>query len=391
MRNSAASHFVLGPYSEEKVILAARETLQAVGGKVSCAFVFASLDYRPMLKDFLELIQLHGHAPTIAGCSGAGLISTAIEGEGVSGFSLLFLHLPETEIVPIAFDQELIGSQPNAAEWQRRARLSAGPIQAWIALGNPTTLRVEEWLDQWNAAFPGVPILGGLASGHGAEEGLFVVHDRETIEACAAIGFRGGVRIETIVSQGCRPVGEPLTITGADENIITALGSRPAFERLTETFETLPPPQKERAAGNLFAGLAMSEYVDEYKTGDFLVRNLIAADPSNGALAIGAHPRVGQTLQFQLRDRTAANEELHRMLREKKESGIHPFASLIFACAGRGRNLFGAPNHDASAVREHFGPIATAGFFCNGEIGPVGGRNFVHGYTASMALFCDVD
>jgi small ligand-binding sensory domain FIST len=133
----------------------------------------------------------------------------------------------------------------------------------------------------------------------------------------------------------------------------------------------------------------MSEYIDEYKTGDFVVRNLIAADPASGALAIGAHPRVGQTLQFQLRDRQSANADLQRMLEEKSRQGVKPFASLVFACNGRGRNLFGVPNHDASALRERFGPMASAGIFCNGEIGPVGGRNFAHGYTASIALFAD--
>ncbi|HEY2343189.1 MAG TPA: FIST N-terminal domain-containing protein [Chthoniobacteraceae bacterium] len=389
MPNSAASRLVLGPYSEEKVMAAARETLEAVGGQVSCAFVFTSSDYRPVLSDFLELVQVHGHVPTIVGCSGAGLIAMGLEAEGVNGFSLLFLNLPDTELIPFTFDQAMVEALTEPRGWHERSGVENDDVDAWIAIGNPVTLPLEEWLDQWNAAFPGVPTIGGLASGGRDASDIFVIHDRKIVESCVAIGFRGGVRVHTIVSQGCRPVGEPLTITGAEQNIVTSLGSRPAFERLTETFETLPADERAHAAGNLFAGLAMSEYVDEYKTGDFVVRNLIAADPASGALAIGAHPRIGQTLQFQLRDRQSANADLLRMLLEKSRQGVKPFASLVFACNGRGRHLFGVPNHDASALREQFGPVATAGIFCNGEIGPVGGKNFAHGYTASIALFAD--
>ncbi len=389
MQNSAASRLVLGSFSEEKVIAAAREALHAAGGHVTCGFVFASADYQPMLPDFLELVQLHGHVPTLVGCSGSGLIATSVEAESTSGFSLLFLNLPGTTLTPFTFDQATAESLSTPQAWREAAGPHAKDVEAWIALGNPMTLPIDDWLVQWNAAFPGVPMIGGLASGGQDGTEVFVFHDRHLVESCVALGFRGGVRIHSIVSQGCRPIGEPLTITGVEQNIVTSLGSRPAFERLTETFETLPADDRAHAAGNLFAGLAMSEYIDEFKTGDFLVRNLIAADPSSGALAIGAHPRVGQTLQFQLRDRHSAAEDLNRMLLQKLRTGVQPFASLVFSCTGRGRNLFGTPHHDAVALKEHFGPMASAGFFCNGEIGPVGGKNFVHGYTASIALFAN--
>jgi len=191
-----------------------------------------------------------------------------------------------------------------------------------------------------------------------------------------------------LVSQGCRPVGEPLTITGAEGHLVTSLGSKPAFEVLDATFGSLPPGDKAVAKDNLFVGLAMSEYLEEFKTGDFLVRNLIGGDPQTGVLAVGTSPRVGQTLQFQLRDRDSADAELRHLLEEVRKDGVEPFASLLFCCNGRGRHLFGTANHDAGVVEELLGTKPSAGFFCNGEIGPVGGRNFVHGYTASIALFC---
>ncbi|MEA3213123.1 MAG: hypothetical protein QOE70_6180 [Chthoniobacter sp.] len=384
MSNSAASRLVLAPFAEDLVTTAAREALHEVGGRVSCAIVFASADYRPHLADFLELIQLHGHAPTIAGCSGSGLIGTGAEAERASGFSLLLLHLPETEVQPFHFTRGEEDITLDGESWRRASKLP--DAEAWIALADPVTLAIDPWLHDWNAAFPGVPCLGGLASGGSGGDDIFLVHDREVIEGGVALGFRGGVRVDTIVSQGCRPIGEPLTITGADQNLVTQLGSRPAYEALAAAFEALPDDDKPHARGNLFAGLATSEYVDEFKTGDFLVRNILGADPNHGAVALGAYPRVGQTLQFQLRDRASADADLRRLSAAAVHRGVKPFASLVFACNGRGRNLFGAPHHDAAVLAKKFGPHPSAGFFCNGEIGPVGDRNFIHGYTASIAL-----
>ena len=377
MQNRAASRIVLEPYSEARVTETARALLAEIGGRVTCAFVFASADYREFLPDFLELIQVHGHVPTIAGCSGGGLIHTAREAEGAAGFSVLFLYLPETEVRTLVFGSE-------SSTWRRPD--PEKPFDGWIVLGDPSSLPVERWLGQWNTTHPGVPCLGGLASSGAGGDEFFVFQDRHLVESAVAVGFRGGIRLETVVSQGCRPIGEPFTITGAEQNVVHSLGARRAYDRLTETVNSLSAGDKVRAQGNLFAGLAMTEYVDEFKTGNFLVRNLLGADPQSGALALGALPRVGQTLQFQLRDRRSANEDLQRMLLEKTRLGLKPFASLVFSCTGRGEGLFGVPNHDAAALNEHFGPLPVAGFFCNGEIGPVGGANFVHGYTASIAL-----
>ncbi len=387
MPNSAASRLVLAPYSEEVVIAAAHEALAAAGGHVSCGFVFVSADYRPHLPDFLELVQLHGHVPMLAGCSGSSLVGAGTEAEHASGFSLLFLHLPETKIHAVQLPSA--GSE-GGEDWPVTTGVKAGEVDAWTVFADPTAFPIEPWLEGWNAAYPGIPTVGGLASGGQRGDEIFVMRDRELVEGAVAIGFHGGVRVQTLVSQGCRPIGEPLTITGAEQNFVLSLGSQPAYEVLQKTFEALPDSDKVLAQGNIFAGLAMSEYVDEFKTGDFLIRNLLGADPAHGVLALGAYPRVGQTLQFQLRDGRSADAELRHLASDMARSGQRPFASLLFPCNGRGRNLFGTANHDAEVMRDIFQPHASAGFFCNGEIGPVGGRNFVHGYTASAALFTDV-
>ena len=201
------------------------------------------------------------------------------------------------------------------------------------------------------------------------------------------VGMQGGVAIRPLLSQGCRPIGEPLTITGSDANLVTALGGKPAYAALAEAFESLPDHEKVRAQGNLFAGLASSEYVEDFKRGDFLIRTILGADAGSGVVALGAYPRVGQTLQWQLRDRWSADVDLRERLSVQHRRGPQPFASLVFACNGRGTDLFGSPNHDAHALAQTIGKVPSAGLFCNGEIGPVGETSFVHGYTVSMALF----
>ncbi len=391
MPNSASSRLVLAPYSEPAVIEAARQTLQSLGSQPSCGFVFASADYRPHLEDFLELVQLHAHLPVLVGSSGSGLVGTAAEAENRSGFSLLLLHLPETQVhVAEISPANAEASSKEAGYWQHVTGIAPADVDAWTVLADPLTLPVEEWLSEWNKSYPGIPTIGGAASGGQNGQDIFLFHDRHLTAGAVAIGFKGGFCMHTVVSQGCRAIGQPFTITGAERNFVTSLGSRPAYEILQETFDALPDSDKTLAQGNLFAGLAMSEYVDEFKTGDFLIRNLLGADPQHGVLALGAYPRVGQTLQFQLRDAQSADAELRHLTTDKAKEGIAPFASLLFPCNGRGRHFFGTANHDAGLLQKVFGSHPSAGFFCNGEIGPVGGKNFIHGYTASAALFSDL-
>lgn len=386
--NRSASRLFLGPFAEDRVIEVAREALAEIGGKVTCGFVFVSADYEDALPDFLELIQLHAHVPLLAGCSGTGIVGLGQEEEHATGFSLLLLYLPTTKVhavrLPAVGEEDEISAEAMRAIAGRGARHE----DVWIVVANPFTLPVEPWLDAWNGAFPGIPAVGGLASGGRRGDKAFVFHERQFVEGGVAVGFSGGVQLRSLVSQGCRPVGEPFTITGAEGHLVTSLGSRPAFEALDETFGQLDASDKALAQGNLFVGLALSEYLEEFKTGDFLIRNLIGGDPQAGVLAIGALPRVGQTLQFQLRDRESADTELRHLLEEVHAQGLRPFASLVFSCTGRGEHLFGERNHDARVLAEILGDHPAAGFFCNGEIGPVAGRNFVHGYSAAIALFC---
>jgi small ligand-binding sensory domain FIST len=174
-----------------------------------------------------------------------------------------------------------------------------------------------------------------------------------------------------------------------ENNFIHEIANRPAYEVLADTFNKLSLEEQGKAQGNLLIGLVVNEYLEDFHRGDFLVRNILGGDPNSGSLAVGALPRAGQTMQFQRRDATAATEDMNVLLDAlaPRLAGRTVYGGCLFNCTGRGHRLFGHPNHDAGLVQEKAGPLELTGFFCNGEIGPVGPRNFLHGYTASLALF----
>jgi small ligand-binding sensory domain FIST len=389
MPNRAAARLVLAEFSEEIVMRAAREARAELGAEVTCGIVFFSPDYTEHLDDFLELLRVYGRSPQLMGCTGGGLVGPGSEAEDRAGFSLLLLSLPHTRIKMCEFSQSQVQESSGPGFWHMETGLGAEDADAWIVLSHPMRFDTERWLAEWNQAYPGVPAVGGMASGD--MNNIVICRDGRAIEGdCLAMSLSGGLSVRTIVSQGCRPIGEPLTITGVKQNWLLTLGSKPAYTVLNNVFNSLSQVEKDRARNNLFAGLAMSEYVEDYKRGDFLIRNILSADPEAGAVAIASAPRVGQTLQYQLRDRDSADEDLRELCHTAEEDGARPFASLLFPCNGRGRGLFAGPDHDAGVLAEIFGPHPCAGFFCNGEIGPVGKSNYLHGYTASTALLCDL-
>jgi small ligand-binding sensory domain FIST len=362
-------------WDEDAVIAAARD-LRARTGGADILFAFASADFREHLAAFVEILQVEGHARRVVGCSADSLIGTGREEENASGFSALSLRVPGMTVRTWVIDEafQIPRDQPAGG--------------AWIILGHPGKLNARFLLEDLTAQYPGTPVFGGMASGGWEAGSIFQFHDGTDATDAAGIAVHlSGVKVAGLVSQGCQPVGEPYTITRAEEDIVYAVGGRPAYEVLTETFEKLPEKLKSAAqAGNLMAGIAASEYIHEFRRGDFLVRNILGGDPASGGIKIGAEPRVGQTLQFQLRERSAADEDLRQRCAETLLKHGVPVAGLLFTCGGRGQHLFQTPNHDAGLLAESFGAVPLAGFFANGEFGPVAGVNFMHGYTASAAL-----
>jgi small ligand-binding sensory domain FIST len=196
------------------------------------------------------------------------------------------------------------------------------------------------------------------------------------------------VRLQTVVSQGCRPIGHAFVVTKAERNVIYELGGKPALAQLREIFDTLPTREQRLVQRALHVGRVVSEYQERFEQGDFLVRNVVGIDANTGAIAIGDYIRPGQTVQFHVRDQEAADAELTQLLADaRSRGGANPAGALLFTCNGRGTRMFSKAHHDAEAVERAFGSLPLAGFFAQGELGPIGKHNFTHGFTASIGLF----
>ncbi|MDP7034986.1 MAG: FIST C-terminal domain-containing protein [Planctomycetota bacterium] len=259
----------------------------------------------------------------------------------------------------------------------------------FLLLPDPFTIPTQEMLKIFSQQFPGAVVTGGLASGGQApgQNTLFLNGDTFQ-EGAIGIAIQGPIEIRTIISQGCRPIGRHWVVTQAKGNILNGLGGKPPLERLQEIFETLDPEELELVRSALHIGLVTNEYQEDFDRGDFLIRNVIGVDPGDGSLLLSDLVRTGQTVQFQVREPDSAREDLlHLLNRDRSQWKTPPLGGLIFSCNGRGSRLFGDPNVDISGVRSVTGNIPIAGFFAQGEIGPVGGENFIHGFTASVALF----
>ena len=357
---------------------------------VSLGLVFLTPKFFSHAKAILEIIRVHAQVPLLAGCSSQGLIAGDQELEQNGGLALGLYSLPGAELKGFHFTQEQVEEANGPGYWRLETGIEPDQTNGWLAFIDPFHLDSETWLRTWNEAYAPLPVLGGLASGDFTQQLTQVYLNGEVFEeGGVAISCGGQVKLAGVISQGCTPIGETWTLTKVEENIIHEIGNRPAYQVLAETFNHLSPEDQKKARGNLFIGLVVNEYLDEFHRGDFLIRNLLGADARSGSIAVGALPRLGQTVQFQRRSAAAATEDMNELLARAKTTlaGATLYGGCLCSCNGRGQGLFNRPNHDAQMVQQQLGPFGLTGFFCNGEIGPVGEKNFLHGYTASLALF----
>jgi small ligand-binding sensory domain FIST len=297
--------------------------------------------------------------------------------------------MPGTQVLPmhLSFDRTSDGHAilgwPDSLgqQWPASASL--------IVLGEPFTFPTDVLLEQMNEDRPGVNIIGGMASaGTAPGENRVVLGRRVADNGAVAVLLSGSLNVRPVVSQGCRPIGEHFVITKAERNVVYELGGKPAAVQLHNVLTALPTHEQEMVRNGLHLGRVVSEYQDRFEHGDFLIRNVMGIDRESAALVVGDYVRVGQTVKFHIRDAQTADADLRQMLaRARENSASEPCGALMFTCNGRGTRLFTEPHHDAMAIRDALGEIPLAGFFAAGEIGPVGGQNFVHGFTASIALF----
>jgi len=377
------------PFEEESLKRWA-EKLRAGLGKVSLGLVFLAPKYFGQARQILEIIQVHAQVPLLAGCSSQALIAGGEEIEENAGLVLGLYHLPGARLAGFRLTQEQVDEASSPAYWHHETGIAPDQTNGWLAFADPFNLDCDTWLRQWNEAYAPLPVVGGLASGDFSARATQVYLNGEVFdEGVVAVSVGGDIELASVISQGCTPIGETWTITKADQNLIREIGNRPAYTVLAETFAALPEEEQTKTRGNLFIGLVINEYLEEFGRGDFLVRNLTGADPGSGVIAVGAFPRAGQTMQFQRRDAAAANEDMLALLSRTHEQikDRTVYGGCLCSCNGRGARLFGYPSHDAGMIQRRLGPVPLTGFFCNGEIGPVGEKNFLHGYTASLALF----
>jgi small ligand-binding sensory domain FIST len=258
-----------------------------------------------------------------------------------------------------------------------------------LVLGEPFSFPPEVLLELVNDEHPGVPVIGGMASTASQPgENRLLLSGTAVDTGAVAVLLHGPLRVRTLVSQGCRPIGHPLVITRAERNVIMQLGGEPAYQRLVEVFQTLATREQDLVRRGLHLGRVVSEYLEHFGQGDFLVRNVLGLDANSGAIAVGDYFRTGQTVQFHVRDWETADGELRQLLAAtRQDAAEQPRGGLLFTCNGRGTRLFPEPHHDAHVIHEAWREMPLAGFFAAGELGPIGGRNFMHGFTASLAIF----
>jgi small ligand-binding sensory domain FIST len=369
-----------------EVSLRARAALD--GAAPSLAVIFASPQLCTDPWSLLETIHEHLAPERLIGCTGEAIIGEGREVERGPALSLWCASLPDVAVQTFRLAAEPSSDGDEIVGWPEAIGSSSDETPL-IVLADPFTLPADVMIEQHNAR--GWPaMVGGLASG-GARPGEHVLFlDRE-------VHFDGGVgadlpgaSIVPVVSQGCAPIGPDMVITAGGGPVVAELAGVTAFDKITRVVDELSDDERRLLDQPLLAGLVINENQPEYGRGDFLVRGIHGRDPDTGAVYIGEHVRVGQTFRLHVRDAGSADQDLRIALREVREteSELHPAAGLLFTCNGRGTRMFGTADHDATAIVDELG-VPAAGMFCNGEIGPVGGRTFLHGFTATMALFLE--
>ena len=357
---------------------------------VDLAFLFISSEFVEHYSRIVRRVRAQTRAQILVGCSGQGIVGTGQELESVPSLSLLTLSLPGAHLQAVRFTQEMVEEYERAEEWRAATEVLPEDVNAWLIFADPFQMDCEGLIDGLAKAYPGLPMLGGLASYDQTVKRTYVfVNDDVFDEGGVGVAIGGAYSVLPLVSQGCEPIGEPWTITHVRDNgLIEKISNRPAYELLVDTFQELSAEMQRRAQSNLLVGLAADEYLDTFGRGNFLIRNLAGIDRRTGALAIGAYPRVGQTIQFQLRDARTADLDLRELLQQTSAQlgDNQPIAGILCTCNGRGEGMFATRDHDAGLIEKELGPIPLTGLFCNGEIGPIGKKTFLHGFTASLGL-----
>ncbi len=349
------------------------------------AVVFFSPDHRGQAEQILATIHGETGCQAVLGCNGESIVGTGQELEEGPAISLWLANLPGVDVRPMHLRYERQTDGGLIVGWPDDLGESCPAGSTLLTVADPYSFPSDLLLHRINEDRPGIPVLGGMASGgSGPGANRLLIGNQVQQAGAAAVMLHGGeTPIRTLVSQGCRPIGQPFVVTRSERNIVFEMGGKASLRRLQEVYHALSPEDQQAARGGLHLGLVINEYQDRFDRGDFLIRNVLGGDEETGAIAIGDYVRIGQTVQFHIRDEATADRDLNEMLSQAGPAQ----AALLFTCNGRGTRMFSTPHHDALAIQQALGNVPVAGFFAQGELGPVSKRNFVHGFTASLLLF----
>lgn len=364
---------------------------------ISSTFMSEYARLMPLLKEFFP-------ETLIAGCSGGGIVGSDINGhsqeiEGRTALSLSMATLPQVEIHPFHIQTRHLPDLDGPPQsWVDLVGIPPSKNPHFIILADPMSGGINDVLQGLDFAYPGSVKIGGLASiGGPSGQSCLFLNGHDHYDGIIGIGLSGNISLEPIVAQGCRPIGEVYRVVEGDRNIILQLteeqseistdNSQTPLEALQSVIQDLEPQDLELAQNSLFVGVAQSEFKQTLEQGDFLIRNLLGVDPKLGALAIGERVRAGQRIQFHLRDAQTSAEDLSSLLESyTQKQPKEAIGALMFSCLGRGEMLYKEPNFDSGVLHQYLKGIPINGFFCNGEIGPVGGTTFIHGYTSVFGI-----
>src|SRR5436309_4918498 len=348
------------------------------------AFLFVAPQFEDELEAIVESANASLGGGLLLGCVAGRVIGGRTEVEDAPAVAAWAATLPGVNIRPFELTY---AEEPEHGVFEGLEEVpTREPASVLVMLADPYTFPAHLLLDHLNEHAPDLPIVGGMASG-GVVEGRtrLILGDEPLSEGAVGAILEGARGASAVVSQGCRPVGETFAVTRAEKNVVFELGGQSAIKRIEELYAAASERDQLLMRRGLHVGQAATELKSELRRGDFVIRNLVGIDRDTGAIAISDMAEVGQTVQFQVRDAESAREDLRAMLEPERAAPVA--GALLFSCNGRGQGLFGQPDHDIAAVKRAFGDVPVAGFFAAGELGPIAGRNFVHGFTASILLF----
>ena len=374
--------FAAGLSENPELVQAVQEAVAQVrqglgdGRPPDLVLLFVTSHHRGLVPEAAKFVRDALRPGTLLGCAAPAVIGGSREVEESPGVSLWASRTGPAR--PFHLQVTMTPDGPTITGWPDDMDAATG----MVVLADPFTFPTPDFLERLDEDHPGLPLVGGMAL-VGTEPGdnRLVVDDQVLDEGAVGVLLGPGVRVTTVVSQGCRPVGAPYVVTRAEDGIVYELGGQPPLERLKSLAASMTPAERVLLDRGVHLGLVIDEHKITFERGDFLIRNVLGADVESGAMQLDDEIEVGATVQFQVRDAGSADEDLRHLIEGRSADG-----ALLFTCNGRGRRLFRQRDHDARLISDNLGAPPVAGMFCAGEIGPVGGRNFLHGFTASVAL-----